>query len=129
MCCQFPVLGKLVLNNLDEQSLSNCKEASRVVSQFLINERFFWIRMIQKHYKNLSTYVYHKADIHQLENKNPGNKDGKTALHITPLHLASEKGHLETCQFIMDTLENNNQGNIMGQTPLHEAIWQHISLS
>ena len=56
LCYRFPVLGELVLNNLDKQSLSNCQESSRVISQFLIKERFFWIRIIQKYFENLSEF-------------------------------------------------------------------------
>ena len=66
LCYRFPVIGELVLNNLDEQSLSNCQEASRVISQFVIKERLFWIRIIQKYYKNLSEFKrYWEMIIHQ----------------------------------------------------------------
>ena len=56
LCCRFPVLGDLMFNNLDDQSLSNSKVAGRVVSQFVINERFFWIRIIQNYYEELSEF-------------------------------------------------------------------------
>ena len=172
LCCRFPHLGDLVLNNLDEQSLTNCQGASRIISQFVIKERFFWIRIIQRYYKNLSkfkrywemiiprtsadtlkqlaitlhnvcktkrksgntlqwspvhiaaetglislcTHVYSKSDIHQFENKNPGNKNGGTALHI-----AARKGHLEIYQFIMNKVEDKNPAANNGITPLHLA--------
>ena len=56
LCCRFPHLGDLVLNNLDEQSLTKCQAASRVISQFVIKERFFWIRIMERYYKNLSKF-------------------------------------------------------------------------
>ena len=76
---------------------------------------------------SLCTHVYGNADIYQLEDKNPGNKSGTTALH-----LAAESGHLEIYQFIMCKVENKNPAkqpvaNKYGaregsqETPLHIA--------
>ena len=46
----------------------------------------------------------------------PKNKYGNSTLHI-----ASQNGHLPTCQMIMERLEDKNPKNIYGVTPLHAA--------
>ena len=46
---RFQLVSETILNNLDDQSLRNSKEASREISEFLDNGRFFWIRIIEKY--------------------------------------------------------------------------------
>ena len=49
---RFPVVGALILNNLDDQTLVKNKEISREISDFIKNERFYWNRIIQKYNDN-----------------------------------------------------------------------------
>ena len=49
---RFPVVGALILNNLDDQTLVKNKETSREISDFINNERFYWNRIIQKYNDN-----------------------------------------------------------------------------
>ena len=53
---RFPLATQTVLNNLDDQSLTQIKEASREIEGFLSNERFYWIRIIRKHTKNFKGF-------------------------------------------------------------------------
>ena len=53
---RFPLATQTVLNNLDDQSLTQIKEASREIEGFLNNERFYWIRIIRKHIKNFKGF-------------------------------------------------------------------------
>ena len=46
---RFPVVGAMILNNLDNQTLVRSKEISREISEFIKNERFYWMRIIQKY--------------------------------------------------------------------------------
>ena len=48
-CKRFPVVSVLILDCLDGKSLIKCKEASKVICQFIEGERFHWIRIIMKH--------------------------------------------------------------------------------
>ena len=48
ICKRFPHLAQRIFDQVDDQSLNNCKEISREVLGFLDNERFFWIRIIKK---------------------------------------------------------------------------------
>ena len=50
---RFPHVIDMVLDKLDDKNLVNYKAASREMSEFLLKERFYWIRII-KHY---SAYI------------------------------------------------------------------------
>ena len=49
LCERFPLLSKMVFENLDDQSLVKVKESNREINNHLQNERVYWIRMIKKH--------------------------------------------------------------------------------
>ena len=46
ICQRFPLVGKQICNNLDDESLINFKEAGINNYWFLEQERFFWVRRI-----------------------------------------------------------------------------------
>ena len=48
-CLRFPSLSKKILNLVEDQTLVNFKEASRETNFFLETERFYWIRIINRH--------------------------------------------------------------------------------
>ena len=57
ICCRrFPFAGKLILNNLENQSLARSKETNRGINKFLENERFYWIRILKKYSKNFKGF-------------------------------------------------------------------------
>ena len=49
ICNRFPHLAERIFDQVDDQSLNNCKEISEEVLEYLENERFFWIRIIKKY--------------------------------------------------------------------------------
>ena len=49
---RFPDLATMILENVDDKSLVNVKEASREMSGLIANERFYWIRILKKYYQN-----------------------------------------------------------------------------
>ena len=48
VCKRFPLVAEDVIKNIDYQSLTKFKEASRDVSEFLDNGRVLWKQMILK---------------------------------------------------------------------------------
>ena len=50
ICLRFPLVGKQICNNLDDESLINFKEADRNNYWFLERERFFWVRRIRAYH-------------------------------------------------------------------------------
>ena len=56
LCKRFPLVNRMVLINLDDQSLTRSKEANREIAKFLDNEKFYWIRIIKKYMGNLEEF-------------------------------------------------------------------------
>ena len=56
ICKRFPRVSQRILKNLDDQSLKRSKEASRGIAKFLINEKFFWIRITSQHKGNFQGF-------------------------------------------------------------------------
>ena len=56
ICKRFPHLAERIFDQVDDQSLDNCKEISVEVQEYLDNERFFWIRIIKKYQEKLKDF-------------------------------------------------------------------------
>jgi ankyrin repeat protein len=54
---QFPDLITMILENVDDESLANVKEASREMSNLIENKRFYWIRILNKYYPNFQEFL------------------------------------------------------------------------
>ena len=46
----------MVLENVDNESLAKFKETSREMSVFIVNERFYWIRILKKYNRNFQEF-------------------------------------------------------------------------
>ena len=46
-CRRFPLVSKMVFNELDDQSLTKVKMSNREICQYLDEERFYWIRVLK----------------------------------------------------------------------------------
>ena len=53
---RIPVVAVMIFKELNNQSLIKSKEASRELSQFMCNERFYWLRIIKMYNKNFLEY-------------------------------------------------------------------------
>ena len=141
---RYPHLGKLVFNNMDNQSLINFKVASRDVSEFMENDRFFWIRILKRYGKN---FVKFEESWKEVTKKTPVEKVKQLVLavktffqayplietlesnKIAPIHIAAEQNNVELCKFIYEKTTNKNpeatlqgdNGMDLGLTPLHIA--------
>ena len=71
---RFPLISQIILNNVDDKSLTNFRKASRENSNFLDNERFYWIRNIKKYWANFEGFqeswnkVINKTPVDFLKN-------------------------------------------------------------
>ena len=52
---RFPTLAVNILKNLDNQSLVKFKKANRDTFQFIIGERFYWIRILKEYNEHFET--------------------------------------------------------------------------
>ena len=127
-------MSKIILNNVDNKSLANFRKASRENRNFLDNERFYWIRHINKYSKNLEEFkdswkkVVNKTPVDFLKNL---TFDVQSFLKTTstryeaqwhPLFIGAEKGSLLLCEHIGKRTGNvNPRRQIDGVTPLSFA--------
>ena len=56
LCQRIPCVAVMIFKNLNDQSLIKSKEASSEISQFMLNERFYWLRFIMNYNKNFLEY-------------------------------------------------------------------------
>ena len=56
LCQVFPFVSQIVLNNVDDQSLVNCKISAKVLNEFLEDEKLISIRIIRKYEKNFKLF-------------------------------------------------------------------------
>ena len=129
---KFPLIGSKIFDNLSNQNLTKCKKICRSWYYFIINERFYKVRvhfeMLQKNNENFGITPLHKAAelghfsecksiIDHVESKNPHSND-----LTTPLHLAAKNGHSKICHLIIKNIrEKKNTLDGYGMTPLHYA--------
>ena len=139
---RFPHFSESIFNNLDNQSLINCKEASRELSEFLESERFFWIRILRNYNKNYDKFQDHwkmsinktsieivkhlavatnsffkSQNIHIYEIINNGSYikcETRDLKQFTPIHVAVEVGNMELMEHVLKKLlEKIPSGSVM----------------
>ena len=120
LCQIFPLVSQIVLNNLDDQSLANCKIANRGLKEFLEDEKLLSIRIIKKHEKNLELFsdswkkTIHNAPREIVKELATAIKEffkvrqSRYGKQWSPLHIAAERGLLILGQHITRRTEDNN---------------------
>ena len=122
---RFPHINESIFNELGNQSLINCKEASRELSKLLEQERFFWIRILRNYSKHYHTFhdfwkmatnrtsieiVKHLA----LTTKTSAWINPRTRFQFHPIHVATEVGNMELLEHISKKLrEKIPPGSVM----------------
>ena len=112
VCQRFPLIAQKILNNVDNETLLNFKEAGRNNAAFLEKERFYWIRIIQRYNCLLGElqYVWKK-----VVSKTPVGiiKELAVAVHQFPLTLSRKLNKNEiqcACKkFVRDSQHDCNE--------------------
>ena len=115
LCKRFPLLSKMVFEELDDESLVKFKESSKEINNHLQNERFYWIRIINKHSEHFQEFakswnkVIGKTPVDIVKeiamtvedyfNFSNSNEDD---YQLHPLHIAAERGRLVLCKHIVE---------------------------
>ena len=135
-CNRFPMIADMIFKNLDDESLSTCKMASRNINTFIKDERFFWLRQIgryNKHFqefqmtwnktlKQTPSFILMKIAkaVNQLD---LDSEDIYGCFNLSPLHVAAGSGSLELCEYILEKTKNSIQ------TRRHEVTAIHLAAS
>jgi ankyrin repeat protein len=146
-CNRFPMIADMIFKNLDDESLSTCKMASRNINTFVKDERFFWLRQIgryNKHFqefqmtwnktlKQTPTFILMKiAKVINLGYVKKLDSDPEDMYHHfnwSPLHVAAGSGSLELCEYILEKTKNSIQPGRQDVTPMHlAALRGHLEI-
>ena len=131
---RFPVIGQEIFNQLDNQTLTKCKEVSRDLNQFLEDDRLVWTRIIKKYdvnhvdFKEAWKLVVNKVPIEIVKDLAIATESFYTSRCESPLeyqysphHIAARAGLLSLLKFIVQKTALLNPANDEGCTGLHYA--------
>jgi ankyrin repeat protein len=134
ICRRFPVLGEMIFERVDYQTLTKCKEADRKTCEFLNNGRFLWVQMIRK---NITPVNQYREEWKIITKKTPVYVIRVIAMEfcrftklinlgeidldqngIAPLHCAV-RCNLEVYKYMFEKALEKNPADPTGLTPLH----------
>ena len=137
----FPLISKIILNNVDDKSLANFRRASRENRYFLDNERFYWIRNIKKYSETFEEFqeswnkVIKKTPVGFLKNLaidvHSFFKGISTRLteQWHPLFIGAGRGSLPLCEHVVERTGDVNPKQNDGFTPLGFAAQEgHLEI-
>jgi hypothetical protein len=129
---RFPHLFQNIFNNLDNNSLINCREVCQTWKSLLDFEKFVCLRRIQKYQGRLEPLdqwikVIKKTPVEDIivlcqvvENLFKLGKN-KMTYNYSPLQIAAETGSIQLCRGLIETDHRNNDSYLPNLTPLHLA--------
>ena len=108
---RFRVVSELIIKNLDGKSLAKSKEASREISKFLENEKFFFLTIIKNYNSNFKGFedslnkVIHKTPVKIMKQLSIAVqiffKKFPVIKEMTPFFIAKDNNNIELCKFII----------------------------
>ena len=122
---RFPHINESIINELGNQSLINCKEASRELSKLFEQERFFWIRILRNYSKHYQTFhdfwkmATNRTSIEIVKHLAVATKTSawinqRSRFQFNPIHVAIEAGNMELLEHILKKLrEKIPSGSVM----------------
>ena len=158
LCQRIPFVAVMIFRELNNQSLIKNKEASRELSQFMCNERFYWLRIIKIYNKNFFEYQVlwkkvlektpvniirqlayairkffmqkaHRCCSHRINACPPRFEEFTASLQWTPLHMIAYCGLFEMYKYAHGKTGQINPPIINGLTPLHfTAFGGHLKI-
>ena len=128
---RFPTVTQSILQELDNQALTKCREVSLSLQTFLNQDKVLWIRMIQNYSENYGNHqqswnlVVKQVSVDILKRLaicvESFFKEEKPTYSISPLHIAAYSGNFAICKYIFEKSRDFNSENVNEMTPLHLA--------
>ena len=133
---RFPHLSEMIFDNLDNQSLFNCKVGSNVWSIYIGEQKFYGIRSIKetvKQFYKLSKPWFEVFKMANTENIlelrncfNQFQKEGRQIYkfnkEVTPLHVCASTGNILLYEAIHKLVENKQPRTEDGFEPVFYSI-------
>ena len=130
---RFPLVARIIFNNLDDESLTKIGDLNRPMNKLLDQERIYWLRILRKYQKNFIQFKdVWKISLRQM----PVEVIKELAIAVnqffnflasrhgkqwSPLHIAAERGLLQLYQYISNKTGIINHGRPDESTALHLA--------
>ena len=132
-CRRFPLVSKIVFNELGDQSLTKVKMSSREIFHYLEEERFYWIRVLKSFKGRVVEFneswkkVVKKAPVEIIQQfviACHNFFEHHIACDWSPLHITAESGQLSLFQMTSEKTGKINPWTRVSRiefTPLHIA--------
>ena len=133
LCHRFPHVAKIILNNLDDQSLIQIMDANKEVDDFLSNDRIYWIRVLANYNTNFKQFRdswrrnIHRVPVVKIKDLAIATQDffkylpSRLDFQWSPLHIAAHIGCLEFYKYISEKCGCINHVRDDGMTSIHMA--------
>ena len=133
MFSRFPIIAQDIFKELDNKSLIKCREVSVPWKNFIDNEKFIWIRTMQKYGASMKEFYEQWKLVIKKTETNLVKELSKAVLQFfeddvsrnkqqySPLHVTADKGLLESSKFMIQRTGDKNPARSDGQTALHMA--------
>jgi hypothetical protein len=132
LCQRMPHVFAKNFGLVDNQTWIKCKETSRIICNFMANERLFWIRIIQVHEESLKESWKKVVDktpyqivkefavsVQQYVRANYSLHDGPP---YSPLYIAAGVGNSMLCEYIANRTEDEIDEGGEFYSDLHSAV-------
>ena len=130
---RFPDVTQDIFKELNDETLTTCRNMSRLWCDYLDNQKFYWVRMIQR-YRNNMKNAYHQwkkvlkntpvAIVQEISvSTQQFFKDDTSRImsQWSPLHVAVGQDNFELCKYIFEKTENSEPRIQNHWTVLHMA--------
>ena len=130
---RFPHLASNILNEINDESLFNCKESSREMNSFIVSEKFFWIRIIQNYRGNFVEFkeswkktinkssVDFVMELSQATYRFFTKKSSRFEKQWHPLFIVGDQECLQLFKCIFEKVDDKNPKGYRGLSVLHLA--------
>ena len=129
---RFPHIVRDIFKEVDNKSLTNCRNVSRACCDFIDNEKFYWVRKIQN-YVSMKTFLQQwQKVLRNIPTKNI--KDifvtikqfveddlNRKKKRFSPQFIAAAQGDLEFWKYTIERSNYNNSKTMDGRTAFHMA--------
>lgn len=134
LCLRYPHILEMILSNLDNQTLANCRSVSNQFSVSIEDGKILWIRIIQKQLSSIQS-KYQKVNkswkiiidmapskvIKELAIQLYLNSLEHCKIFLFPLHIAAASGLIDSCEYLLKNTNDENLKDYSGQLPFHLA--------
>ena len=124
---RFPHIGQAIFKELDNKSLTKCRKISKPWSNFIANQRFYWIRRIQRYKENMKQFrkQWKKVLLNKTTVKNVKAQCSvyecffncienlTNEIQLSPLQIAARIGDLKLFKCIVQKTGDQNTADFM----------------